>query len=240
QQTVSGMFGSFSSVESGSTFATTPPSSVDLEKSSIASEQAPSRASRASRDPEKAMSHARNESQQMHYAGDSGSLSDANEEGGASGGRRSQEDNAVKILFFLSGPCVLLSVLNTMWTCLSLFITVLSQPVRICARRLSFGQQLAGLLGPALNLQLRCIYTPLPPHANEDTSYHTPMLITVHMLSPFMSLGVMFMAWVLAAYWLCSAILGDPAGMDKRDDGRDTVLGIRRWWEKWLMRSIVE
>lgn len=155
-------------------------------------------------------------------------------------GRRKQEDKAINILLFLSGPCLLLSLLNTLWTLLALLLTLLTQPVRLCARRPSFGAQLSGLLGPALNLHLRCIYTPLPPHADEDGSYYAAMLVAVHVMSPVLSLGVMFLAWVLAIYWVSSAVVGDPAGMDRRDDGRETVLGLRGWWESWLMRSVRE
>lgn len=149
-----------------------------------------------------------------------------------------QEEKAVKILLFLSGPCVLLSAINTVWACIAVVITLLSQPIRLCAKRPTVGQQLAGLLGPTLNLQLRCIYTPLPPYANEDGSYDSFMLFAGHILSPFLSFIMMFAAWTLAVYWITSACVGDPAGQDKRDDGKDTVLGLTKWWEKWLMRSV--
>lgn len=154
--------------------------------------------------------------------------------------RQLQEDHALKILLFLSGPCVVLSMLNMFWTIISLSITVMTQPVRLCARRPSFGQQLGGLVGPALNLQLKSIYTPLPPYADEDTTYKPGMLMLVMLLSPFLSMGMMLAAWVTAIYWASSAVVGDPAGLDKRDDGRETVLALRKWWEKWLVRSMRE
>ncbi|EMC95352.1 hypothetical protein BAUCODRAFT_35336 [Baudoinia panamericana UAMH 10762] len=189
------------------------------------------------RDPEKAMHNARNTDRRSR---DNLSLTYTDDEEAEDEGRRMQEQKAVNILLFLAGPCVLLSALNAAWTIISCVITSLTQPVRLCARRPTFGQQLAGLLGPALNLQLRCIHTPLPPYANEDAVYHTWMLVAVHLLSPFLSLGVMFGSWVLAFYWVSSLVVGDPAGMDKQDDGRETVLGLRRWWEAWLLRSVKE
>jgi hypothetical protein len=151
---------------------------------------------------------------------------------------RIQEENALKILLFLAMPCVALSFLNAMWALISLFITIFSQPVRLCARRPSFGQQLGGLLGPSLNLQLKCIYTPLSPHASEDYSYHPWTLMTVQLLSPFLSLGVMAAAWVVAVFWLSSFVVGDPSGTDRHDDGSETALALRRFWEKWLRRCI--
>lgn len=220
----------------GDSLLMTPVSSIDLEKRSIAQEQA---RRQSERDPEKAMYKARNDSRQQTSMGDAASLSytenDEDEDG-----RRLQEKKAVQILLFLSGPCVILSALNTAWACISLVITLLTQPVRVCAKRPTFAQQLGGLLGPALNLQLRCIYTPLAPHANEDSSYHTATLLMVHICSPFLSLGMMLVAWVLGVYWVSSVVVDDPAGMDKRDDGRDTVLWLRGWWEGWLLRSVKE
>lgn len=186
----------------------------------------------SSRDPEKAESPSRGYPDERRR---SVPIDDDEDEDEA---RALQERKAAKILLFLSGPCALLSFLNAIWTIISLFVTALTQPVRLCARRPSFGQQLGGLLGPALNLQLRSIYTPLPPHANEDFSYHTGMLVMVQLLSPFASMGMMAVAWVVAVFWLLTMVVGDPAGMDKRDDGKETVLAIRSWWEGWLTRSI--
>ncbi|KAK6436993.1 hypothetical protein LTR95_006817 [Oleoguttula sp. CCFEE 5521] len=153
-------------------------------------------------------------------------------------GQVAQEQHALKILLFLSFPVVLLSWVNLLWAIISLFITTLSQPVRVCARRLSFGTQLASLLGPALNLQLRAVYTPLPPFADEDGCFHPGSLLLVHLTAPFLSMGVALAAWVLAAYWLMAGMVGDPAGMDRRDDGMEAVLGLRRWWERVLMKGV--
>ena len=220
----------------GDSSVVTPASSMDIEKSSIAQEEVPRR---SHQDPEKAMYHAHHDSRQQINMGDTASMT-YSEDDAEDGGRHMQEKKAHRILLFLSGPCVMLSALNTVWACISLVIVLFSQPVRLCARRPTFGQQLAGLLGPALNLQLRCIYTPLAPHANEDSSYHAFTLVVVHVLSPFLSFGMMFVAWVLAVYWLSSAMVGDPGGMDRRDDGRESVLSLRGWWEYWLMRSVKE
>lgn len=227
-----GYFGSMSSDGSGSLMS--PISSIDLEKS-LAQEKA---TRKLRRDPEKAVHHAMGEADQQTAISHPPTMTYFEDD--ADDTRRVQEQHAVKILLFLSGPCVVLSALNAVWTCISVIITLLSQPVRLCAKRLTFGQQLGGLLGPALNLQLRCIYMPLHPHANEDASYHTLMLVAVHLLSPFLSLALVFVAWVFAAYWVVSLVLGDPAGMDKRDDGRDAVLSLRKWWELWLLRGIKE
>jgi len=222
-------------------------SSFDLEKGMSGSKAKQDRRSKrdSTRDPEKVFynaqtprSHrsARHSRRQSRDDVESVMYSDAESEVDA--GLALQEAKAMKILFFLSGPVIALSFLNLFWTLISLIITVLSQPVRLCARRITFGQQLASLLGPALNLQLKSIYTPLPPHANEDGVFHPGMLVFVHLVSPILSIGVAIAAWVVAAYWLMAGIVGDPAGMDKRDDGRETVLGLRRWWENLMLKGI--
>ncbi|KAK4506954.1 hypothetical protein PRZ48_000687 [Zasmidium cellare] len=234
---------------SGESSMMTGISSIDLEKGALGKEQiqkkkkntsrdrhSRDRHSKERRDPEKAAhsrsphDRPRNHTERVAYL----------EEDELDEARQLQEEKAVKILLYLSGPCVVMSFLNAIWTFISLIITSLAQPVRLCARRPNFGQQLGGLLGPALNLQLKSIYTPLPPHADEDSSYRTGMLLAVQLLSPFLSLGMMVAAWVVAVFWGASAVVGDPAGMDKRDDGRETVMALRNWWEKWLVKSMRE
>jgi hypothetical protein len=225
----------------------TPVSSLEFEKADHPQEQgSPSswhgrrQAERISH-PEKAMYSARTRHHDVehrpHHDRTSYTFSDdgpGNEDIGA----QMQEQKAIKILLFFALPCVLLSCMNTAWAFVALVITMLTQPIRLCAKRPTFGQQLGGLLGPTLNLHLRCIYTPLPPHANEDASYNSPVLFLVHIISPFASFCMMFAAWTLGIYWFVSAIVGDPAGQDKRDDGRESVLSLRRWWERWLMSGM--
>lgn len=229
-------------------------SSIDLEKDSLGKEEIQKKQKgtsrdrqirehrskdRQGRDPEKA-AHSRSPGSHNRDSRGNANRVAYLEDDDADEARQLQEEKAVKILLYLSGPCVILSFLNAVWTFVSLAITSLAQPVRLCARRPNFGQQLGGLLGPALNLQLKRIYTPLPPHADEDTSYRTGMLLAVQLLSPFLSLGMMIAAWVVAVFWVSSVVVGDPAGTDKRDDGRETVMALRNWWENWLARSMRE
>lgn len=241
------VYKSASMSSAGQSSTLTGMSSFDLEKGMAKEQGKQNRRSKrdSGRDPEKAFYSAqsprsnRSPRQSLHPSRDdaaSATFSDVDSEIDA--GLALQEEKAMKILFFLSGPVFALSLLNLIWTLISLVITTLSQPVRLCARRITFGQQLASLLGPALNLQLKSIYTPLPPHANEDGVFHPGMLVFVHLVSPVLSIGVIVAAWVVAGYWLMAGIVGDPAGMDKRDDGKETVLGLRRWWENLMLKGI--
>jgi hypothetical protein len=227
--------------------AGTTMSSFDLEKGMAKEQDKQNRRSKrdSARDPEKdfysAQTPSRSQRSPRHShrpSRDGGSIIYSDAESEIDEGLAIQEAKAMKILFFLSGPVIALSFLNFIWTLISLVITILSQPVRLCARRITFGQQLASLLGPALNLQLKSIYTPLPPYANEDGVFHPGMLVFVHLVSPVLSIGVAIAAWVVACYWLMAGMVGDPAGMDKRDDGRETVLGLRSWWESLMLKGI--
>lgn len=241
------VYKSASMSSAGQSSTLTGMSSFDLEKGMGKEQDKQNRRSKrdSARDTEKAMYSA--QSPRSHRSprqslrpsrDDAASATYSHVESEIDAGLALQEEKAMKILFFLSGPVFALSILNFIWTLISLVITTLSQPVRLCARRITFGQQLASLLGPALNLQLKSIYTPLPPHANEDGVFHPGMLVFVHLVSPVLSIGVVVAAWVVAGYWLMAGIVGDPAGMDKRDDGKETVLGLRGWWENLLLKGI--
>merc|ERR1711967_161356 len=142
----------------------------------------------------------RRSTQRQANMGDSLSLTYSDDDYDEDDGRGTQEKKAVQILAYLAAPCVILSFLNCFWAIISIILTLFTQPVRLCARRPSFGQQLASLLGPALNLQLKSIYTPLPPYANEDCVFHPGMLVFVHLVSPILSIGVAVAAWVVACY----------------------------------------
>ncbi len=45
-------------------------------------------------------------------------------------------------------------------------------------------------------------------------------------------------AWVAAVFWTYTAILGNPDGKEDRDDGREAVLAVRGWWERWLLQGL--
>lgn len=64
------------------------------------------------------------------------------------------------------------------------------------------------------------------------------MLMLINLLSPIYALGIAISAWVAAAFWCYAAILGDPDGRDSKNDGVVAVMGVRRWWEVWLKRSV--
>ncbi|PVI05855.1 hypothetical protein DM02DRAFT_638970 [Periconia macrospinosa] len=143
------------------------------------------------------------------------------------------EDKPVQLLLWLSGPCAILSLFIALWTILALFILALVQPFRLLSSRSTKSSQVTTFLAAPLNLQLHLIYS----YAT-STEYSSPMLIVVNLFSPFVAAGVAIAAWTAAFFWFFSAILGDPAGQDRRNDGKETILGVRNWWERWLSRAL--
>lgn len=64
------------------------------------------------------------------------------------------------------------------------------------------------------------------------------VLVLIHLTSPFLSMGVMLASWVSAAFWLFALMLGNPDGTERRDDGRDAVISVRNWWERYLLHAV--
>ena len=64
------------------------------------------------------------------------------------------------------------------------------------------------------------------------------VLVLVSMLSPLYAMAIAVAAWVAGAFWLYTAVLGNPDGREDKDDGREAVLAVRRWWERWLIQSL--
>ena len=66
------------------------------------------------------------------------------------------------------------------------------------------------------------------------------MLVLVSLGSPLYSIGIAIAAWVAAAFWAYAGILGDPDGSEQHDDdGREAVLRVRRWWQRWLEKGMI-
>jgi hypothetical protein len=120
-----------------------------------------------------------------------------------------------------------------LWTFVCVFVALLLQPFRLCTKRPSLSSQLTSFLAPPLNLQLHLVYS-----FSSSTSYSVPMMIVVHLLSPIVAIGVAIGAWTAAFFWFFSAILGDPAGQDGHNDGKESLLGVRNWWDRWLSRGL--
>lgn len=155
--------------------------------------------------------------------------------------------NQVYLSFFSPAVASLVSIYS-LFT--SLFLLLFS-PITVFVRpRKPLAFQLHTLLTPPIYYQLRFVcstYRSDLHHGNsinsEDehqvTNRSNPVLLTlINVLSPVYAAGIAVTAWVAAGFWFTALILGDPDGRDKKDDGRTVVLGVRRLWERWLVRGL--
>ncbi|KAK7544085.1 uncharacterized protein J3D65DRAFT_5316 [Phyllosticta citribraziliensis] len=143
------------------------------------------------------------------------------------------EDKAFRILLHLSGFACLLSFALSLWTLFAVVLAGLLQPLRFCSIRPNYREQLVAFLGPPLRLQFRCIYA-----APFSSIYDTKLLVVVHLFSPFVAMGIALAAWVSASFWIYAAMIGDPGSKDGHNDGRESVLVVRSYWERWLLRAL--
>lgn len=133
---------------------------------------------------------------------------------------------------WLSCFCPLFSVLSCLYAVGALVIITTLVPLHLCFGGRSYSQRIVRLLSPSLNAQIGFARS-----SEVITSYSAWMLAMVHLLSPFVSVGVAVAAWVAASFWFYAAIIGDPDGVHGKDDGRAAVRGVQAWWERWLMRA---
>jgi len=113
-------------------------------------------------------------------------------------------------------------------------LTILASPFRLFTSRSSLRDPLTAYLAPGLSFQLNRIYA----QTSEISSTNIAFLILVTLLSPFLALGLALWAWIVALYWVLAAIVGNPDGLDGRNDGRELVLSTRRWWLSWLKLAL--
>ncbi|EDU48564.1 hypothetical protein PtrSN002B_000832 [Pyrenophora tritici-repentis] len=145
------------------------------------------------------------------------------------------EEKAWQLLFWLCGPCAFLSGAIALWTFFAILIVLLLAPLRLCTTRQPLSEQIIKFLAPALNLQLHMVYS-----HDATTGYSAPMLVIISLFSPIVAFGVAMAAWTAAGFWFFSLILGDPGGNDGHNDGKESIVGVRNWWERWLSRGLRE
>ncbi|RAR08401.1 hypothetical protein DDE82_002382 [Stemphylium lycopersici] len=145
------------------------------------------------------------------------------------------EEKAWHLLFWLCAPNVFLSGAIALWSLFAILISIVLAPLRLCTTRPPLSEQITAFLAPALNLQLHMVYS-----HDSTTGYSAPMLVVIHLFSPIVSFGVAIAAWTAAGFWFFSSILGDPGGHDGHNDGKESIVGVRNWWERWLSRGLRE
>ncbi|KAL4910158.1 hypothetical protein BDW74DRAFT_173621 [Aspergillus multicolor] len=160
-------------------------------------------------------------------------------------------EDAVLMLFRMSLPIPIFSLVASIYTVFGLLFTLFISPLRLCScvsymRKTSFRTQLCDLLVPQLHIHERLIRL-RPQSVNNEgeqssvngygEDYSIGGLIMVLLLSSLTSLGLLLLAWIAAFFWVFAMILGNPDGTERKDDGRAAVLGVSRWWQLWLGKA---
>ena len=135
---------------------------------------------------------------------------------------------------YLSFFVPLTAVITTLYTLAVLFVTVLSSPLRLFITLTPFSQSLLSALSPLHRFHTTRIYAPPFP----DASLMPGRLIIGLLLAPLPAFIVAVASWVAASFWMYAAILGDPDGSGKGNDGARTVLIVRSWWAGWWARAV--
>src|SRR4051812_17170960 len=120
------------------------------------------------------------------------------------------------------------SAIYTLFVILPLFLI---SPIRFCRPSCSIGDSAIRLLSPIFQKHLVFLCGVSSARAKAHTlEYRAMMLVTVHISSPILSIGVAVAAWIAASFWVFALIMGNPDGTERRDDGKATVLAVRNWW----------
>ncbi|KAI9869428.1 MAG: hypothetical protein M1813_000217 [Trichoglossum hirsutum] len=136
-----------------------------------------------------------------------------------------------RILIFLALINPLLSLILAIYTFLIVTFLILCLPIQICTPTPTFAARVTGHLCPALRLHFALIHSLVD---GQPDNCHAVRLILLHLTSPLLALGTAVCTWVAAVFWVYAAMLGDPDGRGRRDDGRGAVLSVRRYWERIL------
>lgn len=95
------------------------------------------------------------------------------------------------------------------------------------------------LLAPSPRFQLRLISS---IHDIRFTKLYTArsaaILVLANTFAPLYAVAIAAFAWVGGVFWFYTAILGNPDGKEERDDGREFVMTVSGWWEKWLVQGL--
>lgn len=127
-----------------------------------------------------------------------------------------------------------------LYTILANVIIILLFPVCRLITEKPLNAHLSIYLSSPVRFQLDLIYSKYDLHAstNMPSSREVFSLLAVSILAPGYAVGLAIAAWVAASFWFFAAILGNPDGKDDRNDGQAAVLGVRVWWERWLMKGL--
>ena len=125
------------------------------------------------------------------------------------------------------------------YTIFVMILLILASPVACCRPACSLKDAAVHLLSPIFARHLRFLHSSTSERAKvHELEFRPWRLVTVHLLSPFGSVGVAVAAWIAAFFWVFAMIMGNPDGTEHGSDGRRTVIAVRNWWEGILLHAV--
>lgn len=149
------------------------------------------------------------------------------------------KEHAIWILIYLSALSPLLAIPFAIYTLLLCMLLLLLFPLCFCLKQSPICARFRYMLSPLLRFQLRLVYS---SYDIGDTVHSETIgimvLVFVCMFSPLHAISLAVVTWVAGIFWFYTAILGNPDGKEDRDDGREAILAVRGWWERWLLQGL--
>lgn len=151
--------------------------------------------------------------------------------------QRREIANAITTQIYLTTISPFLTLILSLYTIVTTTTIIMIFPLCfLCNNCRPFRSRLHFFLLPPISFQLGLVYSEI---GISNTSGDLPaMLVLINTLSPLYAICMSAAAWVAAGFWVFVTLMGDPDGQDGKDDGREAVMGVRRWWERWVQRAI--
>ena len=142
---------------------------------------------------------------------------------------------------YLSIIAPLLALPLALYALLITAILLLLIPLRLCTKQCPSPTCFYHFLSRPPTFQLGLIFScyDREKDANNDPSAkNITKLVIANILAPIYAVAIAVAAWVAAVFWTYTKVLGNPDGKEERDDGREAVLSVRGWWERWLVQGL--
>ena len=140
---------------------------------------------------------------------------------------------------YLSTVAPLLALPLALYTLLMATVLLLLLPLRLCIPTCPSPNCFYHFLSPPPTYQLSLIFSSYGKDAiNDPRTRSIIKLVLFNIVAPIYAVAIAAAAWVAAIFWSYTAILGNPDGKEERDDGREAVLSVRGWWERWLVQVL--
>ena len=140
---------------------------------------------------------------------------------------------------YLSTVAPLLALPLALYTLLTATVLLLLLPLRLCIPTYPSPNCFYHFLSPPSTYQLSLIFSSYEKDSiNDPRTRSIIKLILFNIVAPIYAVAIAAAAWVAAIFWSYTAILGNPDGKEERDDGREAVLSVRGWWERWLVQGL--